>query len=128
MARKIGKLGGRTREVLDVIYRRGEMSAADIHEEIPDLPSYSAVRSILRALEEKGLVRHREEGLRYVYFPVVPRGEASRTALARVLDTFFGGSPEHALKALLELSRDGGYELDYDDLERLIGEAREEGR
>lgn len=122
------KLGGRSREVLDVIYRRGEVTAADIHEEIPDLPSYSAVRSILRALENKGLIEHREEGLRYVFSPTVPRGEASRTALARVLDTFFGGSPEHALKAMLELSRDGGYDVDYDDLERLIEQAREDGR
>lgn len=126
MARK--KLGGRSRQVLDVVYRRGEVSAADIQEEIPDFPSYSAVRSILRALEDKGLIEHREEGLRYVYSPTVPRGEASRTALARVLDTFFGGSPEHALKAMLELSRDGGYDVDYDDLERLIEQAREDGR
>lgn len=126
MARK--KLGGRSREVLDIIYRRGEVSAADIQEEIPDLPSYSAVRSILRALEDKGLIEHREEGLRYVYSPTVPKDDASRTALRRVLDTFFGGQPEHALKAILELSRDGGYDVDYDDLERLIGEAREEGR
>jgi len=122
------KLGGRSREVLDVIYRRGEVSASDIHDEIPDLPSYSAVRSILRALEDKGLVEHREEGLRYVYSPTVPKGEASRTALQRVLDTFFGGQPEYALKAMLELSRDGGYDIDYDDLERLIDEAREDGR
>lgn len=126
MARK--KLGGRSREVLDIIYRRGEVSAADIQEEIPDLPSYSAVRSILRALEDKGLIEHREEGLRYVYSPTVPKGDASRTALRRVLDTFFGGQPEHALKAILELSRDGGYDVDYDDLERLIDQAREEGR
>lgn len=126
MARK--KLGGRSREVLDIIYRRGEVSAADIQEEIPDLPSYSAVRSILRALEEKGLIDHREEGLRYVYSPTVPKGDASRTALRRVLDTFFGGQPEHALKAILELSRDGGYDVDFDDLERLIDEAREDGR
>ena len=122
------ELGGRSREVLDVIYRRGEVSAADIQEEVPDLPSYSAVRSILRALEDKGLVAHRQDGARYVYFPTVTRDEASRSALARVLDTFFGGSPEHALAAMLQLSRDGGYELDYDDLERLIEQARKEGR
>jgi len=122
------ELGGRSREVLDVIYRRGEVSAVDIQEEVPDLPSYSAVRSILRALEDKGLVAHRQDGPRYVYFPTVPRNEASRTALARVLDTFFGGSPEHAFEAILDLSRDGRYELDYDDLERLIEQAREEGR
>lgn len=122
------KLGGRSRQVLDVIYRRGEVSAADIQDEIPDLPSYSAVRSILRALEEKGLVEHRKDGVRYVYSPTVPRRQASRSALARVLGTFFGNSPGQALKAMLELFRDGEYEVDYEELERLIDEARAEGR
>ena len=126
MARE--KLGGRTRQVLDVVYRLGEVSAADIQREIPDLPSYSAVRSILRALEAKGLIQHREKGLRYVYSSTISRDEASRSALTRVLDTFFGGSPKHAVKALLDLSRDGEYELDLDELEQLMAEARREGR
>ena len=124
---EVDKLGGRSREVMDVLYRRGEVSASEIHEEIPDLPSYSAVRSILRALEQKGLVRHREKGLRYVYSATIPRKDVSRAELARVLETFFGGSPGYALKAILEMGRDGG-DLDYDELERLIQEAREEGR
>jgi len=122
------KLGARTRQVLDVIYRLGEVSAADIQREIPDLPSYSAVRSILRSLQAKGLIEHRESGLRYVYSSTIPRDEASKNALTRVLDTFFGGSPKHAVKALLDLSRDGEYDLDLAELEELMEEARREGR
>ncbi|MGE0354196.1 MAG: BlaI/MecI/CopY family transcriptional regulator [Gemmatimonadales bacterium] len=122
------RLSERTRQVLDVIYRLGEVSAADIQREIPDVPSYSAVRSILRALEKKGLVRHREKGMRYVYSPTVSKKKASRSALANLIDTFFDGSPEPALQSLLELSRDGGYEIDFDRFERLIEDARREGR
>lgn len=114
--------------MLDVIYRLGEASAADIQREVPEIPSYSAVRSILRALEQKRLVEHREKGMRYVYSPTVPKRRASRSALAHMLDTFFDGSPEHAMKALLDVSRDGGYEVDYEALERMIEDAREEGR
>lgn len=121
-------LGGRTREVLDTIYRMGEVSASDLHAELPEMPSYSAVRSILRALEDKGLIHHREEGLRYVYSATVPRDEASRNAMAHVLDTFFGGSPGHAVKALIQMSRDGDYDLDFDELRQMVDEAREEGR
>jgi predicted transcriptional regulator len=106
----------------------GQASAADIHEEIPDFPTYSAVRSALRALEDKGLIEHFRDGARYVYRPVLPATDASRGALARVLDTFFGGSPEHALKALIELTRERDYDFDYDDVQRLIDRARAEGR
>ncbi len=122
------ELGARTRQVLDVIYRLGEASAAEIQREVPDLPSYSAVRSVLRELEKKALIEHREKGMRYVYTPVVPKPRASRSALAHLLETFYEGSPEHAMKALLDLSRDGGYNLDYEELERLIAEARQQGR
>lgn len=123
------KLGGRSRQVLDVIYRLGEVSAGEILEEVPELPSYSAVRSLLRALEEKGLITHREKGLKYVYSATVPRAAASHSALERVLDTFFAGSPEGALRALLDLSRDRDRDLDFDELGRMIDEARsrEEG-
>lgn len=121
-------IGARTRQVLEVLYRMGEASAADIHRALPILPSYSAARSLLRALEGKGLVDHRREGNRYLYSPRVPRREASRAALRRLLDTFFKGSHEGAVKALLEISSAEGEAPDYDELERLIREAREEGR
>jgi BlaI family penicillinase repressor len=124
----MGGIGGRSREVLDTLYRLGEATAADVHREIPDFPSYSAVRSALRALETKGFIEHARDGARYVYRPTRPAGDASRGALARVLDTFFGGSPEHALKALMDLSRERDYAFDYDDVQSLIDRAREEGR
>ena len=93
-----------------------------------DVPSYSAVRSILRSLEKKGLVRHREKGLRYVYSPTTPKKKASRSALAQLLDTFFEGSPEHAMQALLDVSKQRRYDIDFDEFERLIDDARREGR
>lgn len=122
------RIGGRSRQVLNVIYRLGEVSAADILRELPDLPSYSAVRSILRALEEKGLVRHREKGLRYVYTATVSKRTASRSALRDLLDTFFDGSPLPAMQTLIEVSRDAGRDVDYRELKRLIDDARKEGR
>lgn len=122
------RLGGRSRQVLNVIYRLGEVSAADILRELPDRPSYSAVRSILRALEQKGLVRHREKGMRYVYAPTVPKRKASHSAVRDLLDTFFDGSPVPAMRSLIEVSRDAGREIDYQELYRLIEMARREGR
>jgi predicted transcriptional regulator len=121
-------LGARARSVMEVIYRLGEVSGPDILRELPDLPSYSAVRSILRSLEAKGLVEHRAQGLRYVYRATVPKEEASRTALQRVLDTYFGGFPEHAAQALLDLSRDRNQSFDHAKFTRLIDDARREGR
>lgn len=100
------ELSARARQVLDEVYRMGEVSAADIRREVPDVPSYSAVRSILRSLEKKGLIQHHEKGLRYVYVPTTPKEEASRSARAKLLDTFFDGSPEYALQTLMEVSRE----------------------
>jgi predicted transcriptional regulator len=118
-------LGARARAVLEIIYRLGEVSGPDLMRELPSLPSYSALRSILRQLESKGLVRHRMDGPRYVFRPTVPKSRASRNALRRVVDTYFGGMPEHALKALLDVTRDRHRTIDYDSLQRLIDEARE---
>ncbi|HEX6313631.1 MAG TPA: BlaI/MecI/CopY family transcriptional regulator [Gemmatimonadaceae bacterium] len=122
------KLSRRTQQVLDVLYRRGEASAAEVMEDVPDLPSYSAARSVLRALEARGLVRHREKDLRYVYSPVVPRRKASRSALVELIDTFFGGEPEPALQSLVDLVRDGRYDLDFKRAQEMIERARREGR
>jgi predicted transcriptional regulator len=121
------QLGARTRQVLDVIYRLGEVSAPQIMEEIREIPSYSAVRSILRALEAKGFVEHRSEGLRHVFRAKVPREEASKHALERVLDTFFGGSAESAIHALLNLSREQGRPLDGEAFAKMIRDAKDEG-
>lgn len=125
MARRLSR---RSQQVLDLLYQRGEASAAEILAALSDMPSYSAVRSILRSLEGQGLVRHREENLRYVYSPRIPRAKASRGALRQLIDTFFDGRPEPALESLIDLSRDGHYQLDYDRLQQLIDAARREGR
>ncbi len=122
------ELSARARQVLDVVYRIGEVSAADIRRELPDIPSYSAVRSILRSLQKKGLIQHQEKGLRYVYRPTTPKEEASRSAMERLLDTFFEGSPEYALQALMDVSRQRDTKIDFDQIEKLIQAANREGR
>lgn len=127
MERRPG-LSRRERQIMDVLHRRGEGAVAEVMEDLPDPPSYSAVRATLRILEEKGHVVHREEGPRYVYAPAVPREEARRAALRHVVRTFFGGSAEQAAVALLGMSE---VELTDADLERLaeeIEQARKEGR
>ncbi len=116
----------RQREVLDVVYRLGEASAADVQRRLKDDVSYSAVRSVLRALEEKGLVRHRARDLRYVYSPAVPRGRASRAELQRVLRTYFDDDPEALLAALLDLTSAARYDVDYAALKRAVERARRE--
>ena len=93
----------RERQIMDVIYARGRATAAEVLEGIPDPPGNSTVRTLLRLLEEKGQLRHAEVGARYVYFPTVPREMARRSALRNVLDTFFNGSTEDAVAALLDL-------------------------
>lgn len=89
---------------MDVVYASGEATAADIHERIPSPPSYSAVRALLRILEEKGFLTHREDGRRYVFLPVESHQKASRSALKRVVETFFSGSLSNAVAALVDQS------------------------
>ena len=118
----------RERQILDVLFRKKEATAAEIQAELPDPPSYSAVRALLRILEEKGHIRHREDGPRYVYLPVVEEAAARRSALRHVLDTFFEGSAAGAMAALL--GGDGG-KLSQEELARmeaLIQKARKGGK
>jgi predicted transcriptional regulator len=122
------KLSRRERQIMDVLYKKGRATVAEVHEAIPDPPSYSAVRAMLRVLEEKNHVRHEEKDLRYVFVPVVPRDKARRSAVRHLLDTFFDGSPEQAVATLLDVS---AAELSQDELDRLatlIEQARKEGR
>jgi predicted transcriptional regulator len=118
----------RERQIMEVIYREGRATATDVLTKLPDPPSYSAVRALLRILEQKGHVRHLEEGNRYVYLPIVPADRARRSALRNLLHTFFQGSPEKAVAALLDMSRSELSEEELDRLSRLIDQAREEGR
>src|SRR5258707_3549704 len=97
-------LSRRERQMMDILYQKGRATGAEIHEALPDPPTYSAVRAKLRVLEEKGHIRHEEESLRYVYLPVVARDSARKSALRHMVSTFFGGSVEETVSALLDLS------------------------
>ena len=120
-------LSRRERQIMDALYRRGRATAAEVMEVLPGQPHYSTVRTQLRVLEEKGHVRHEEEGLRYVYMPVLARHAARKSALRHVIATFFDGSTEKAVSALL--GREGGRLSDeqLDRIEELIAKARKEG-
>jgi predicted transcriptional regulator len=121
-------LSRRERQIMDSIYRRGRATAAEVLEDLPDPPSYSAVRTMLRLLEDKGHVTHEQDGPRYVYRPTVPRENARTHALKHLVSTFFNGSAEQAMAALLEMSDAGLSSDELDRLQRLIEAAREEGR
>lgn len=113
---------------MDFLYQRGRATAAEVHEAIPDPPSYSAVRAVLRTLEEKGHVVHDEQGRAYVYRPTTSRDQARRSALKHLLTTFFGGSAERAMAALLDLSGPKMQREELDRLSALVEKAKEEGR
>lgn len=119
-------LSRRERQIMDVVYQRGRVTAAEVLDALPDPPSYSAVRALLRVLEEKGHLRHRRDGARYVFLPTVPRETARRSALARVVQTFFGGSTQATVAALIDQSSLS--DADLDRLRDLIDRARQEGR
>jgi BlaI family penicillinase repressor len=116
----------RERQIMDVLYRRGRATAADVQQLLPGDPSYSTVRTQLRVLEEKGHVRHEAVGLRYVYAPTVPRSSARRTALKHVVETFFDGSPAKVVAALLGGDAATLSDDELDRIESLIAEARKE--
>ena len=113
--------------MMDILYRRGRATAAEVHELLADPPSYSAVRAKLRVLEEKGHVRHEAQAARYIYSPVVARDKATESALRHLLSTFFDNSAEQAMTALLAL-RPGKFSREkLDELSELIEQAKKEG-
>ncbi len=120
-------LSRRERQIMDILYQRGRASAAEVRQDLPNRPGYSAVRAMLRVLEEKGHVRHEEEALRYVYLPTVPREKAKRSALKHMLNTFFDGSAEQAVAALLDVSTAKLSPEELDRLSQLIEKAKKEG-
>jgi predicted transcriptional regulator len=126
--RKLAQLSRRERQIMDVIYRRGSASAAEVHENLPDAPSYSAVRALLRILEDKGHLTHSQDGPRYLYTPVVPRDAARESALRNIVRTFFDGSATEAVAALLDMSHGRMTTDELDDLAGLISRAKREGR
>jgi predicted transcriptional regulator len=122
------KLSRRERQIMDVLYRKARATAAEIMAELPDPPGNSAIRAMLRVLEEKKHIRHEAEDLRYVYMPVVPRDKARKSALKHVVETFFDGSTEQAVATLLNVSAQDLKTEDFDRLAALIEKARKEGR
>jgi predicted transcriptional regulator len=122
------KLSRRERQIMDILYRKGRATAAEIQADLPEAPSYSAVRAMLRVLEEKKHIRHEEKDLRYVFIPAVPRDKARRSAIAHVVETFFDGSAEQAVATLLDMSSRQLSTKDFDRLQALIDKARNEGR
>jgi BlaI family penicillinase repressor len=120
-------LSRRERQIVDILYKNGRSTAAEVQAALPEPPSYSAVRALLRILEEKGHVRHEQDGPRYVYLPTVARDNAKRSALRHILQTFFDGSAEQAISALLDESSAKLSSAELDRLARLIDGARKSG-
>ena len=128
MAAKTPALSRRERQIMDALYRAGRATAADVQAGMPDAPSYSAVRTMLRILEEKGHVRHELDGPRYVYIPTVARDKAKRSALTHVVNTFFDGSAAQVMAALIEISPTELGDEELARLRQLIDNAKKEGK
>jgi len=126
--KRLRSLSRREREIMDVVFAAGRVTASEVQERMPAPPSYSAVRATLRILEQKGMLKHEHEGKRYVYRATVPPERARQSALDHLLDTFFGGSAAGAVMTLLEEPRRPLTEDELDRMARLIERARKEGR
>ena len=121
-------LGRRERQIMEVVYRLGRATASEVRSELPDPPSYSAVRAMLRILEEKGHLDHAQEGIRHVYFPTVKHEDVRESAMRNVVRTFFAGSTAAAMAALLDSVDEPPSSEELDAFERMIQQAREAGR
>jgi BlaI family penicillinase repressor len=124
----MGELSRRERQIMEILFQRGKASAAEVRESMADAPSYSAVRAMLRILEDKGHVKHQAEGLKYVYVPSVARDKANRSAMKHLMETFFNDSPERVVAALLDVSSTRLTEEELDRMAQLIEAARKEGK
>jgi predicted transcriptional regulator len=123
-----GGLSRRERQIMDILYQRGKASASEVREAMEAAPGYSAVRAMLRILEEKGHVKHQAEGLKYVYVPVVERDKAKRSAVKHVMETFFNGSAEQIVAALLDVSSTRLTREELDRMSEMIEAAKREGK
>ena len=121
-------LSRRERQIMDALHQRGRATAAEVQAAIPEAPSYSAVRALLRILEDKGHIKHHREGARYVYLPRAKQETARRSALKRVVSTFFQGSVPQAMAALLETADTQLPDSELHKLQQIIEQARQEGR
>src|SRR5688500_9334380 len=122
------ELSKRERQIMDVLYQMGESTVGEVLDRIPDPPSYSAVRATLRVLEEKGHVSHKQDGPRYVYLPTVPQDTAKQVALSHLLGTFFNGSVEAAVMALVQMDETKLSNNELESLASRIRDAEREGR
>jgi len=120
-------LSRREREIMDIIYKRGQATATEVMEAMDTPPSYSAVRALLRILEEKGSLRHQQEGQKYIFLPTVTREKAKQSAMKRMLHVFFNDSTEAAVAALLDVSQTKLTDEEWDRLSLLIDEAKKRG-
>jgi predicted transcriptional regulator len=121
-------LSRRERQIMDILYQRGKASVSEVRDVMKDAPGYSAVRAMLRVLEEKGHARHQAEGLKYVYVPTVGREKAKRSAVKHLLDTFFAGEPDQIVAALLDVSATRLTREELDRMSEMIEVARREGK
>ncbi|HOP05732.1 MAG TPA: BlaI/MecI/CopY family transcriptional regulator [candidate division Zixibacteria bacterium] len=126
--KKLSDLSRRERQIMDVVFRLQEVSVSDILESLTDPPSYSAVRALVGILQDKGYLRHRKEGRKYVYSATVQRERASKSALKHVMKTFFDNSAEQLVAALVDPSQSDLSDHDLERLSRLIEQARKEGK
>jgi predicted transcriptional regulator len=125
--KSLSDLGRRERQIMEAVHRLGEAAVGDVLEGLPDPPSYSAVRTMMRHLESKGFLKHRRDGMRYVYRATRPLVQARRSALRHLVKTFFNDSATDAVAALLELSPEELTEGEVERLRRMIEDAREKG-
>jgi BlaI family transcriptional regulator, penicillinase repressor len=121
-------LSRRGRQIMEILYRNGKASTAEVRAAIPDAPGYSGIRAMMRGLEQKGHVRHRAEGLKYVYVPTVAHDRAKRSAVKHLLDTFFNGAPEQIVAALLDVSAARLTREELDRMTEMIEKAKAEGK
>ena len=121
-------LSRRERQIMDILYQRGKASASEVREAMDAAPGYSAVRAMLRVLEEKGHVGHQAEGLKYVYVPTVGRDKAKRSAVKHVMETFFNGSAEQIVAALLDVASTRLTREELDRMSEMIEKAKKEGK
>ena len=128
MADQSSALSRRERQIMDLLYQRGKSTVAEVLDGLPDPPSYSTVRALLRTLEEKGHATHEEDGRAYVYKPTVARDQARRSAMRHLVKTFFGGSADQAVAALLDLQGQAMSAETLDRLSQLVESAKQEGR
>ena len=128
MVKPAAGLSRRQRQIMDILYQRGKSSASEVKAAMADAPSYSAVRAMLRVLEDKGYVRHQAEELRYVYVHTVPREKAKRSAVKHLLDTFFKDSPEQIVAALLDVSATRLTREELNRMAEMIEKAKREGK